>query len=183
MRSKLPITSAVVIGKAKVIYYLAVFCLVIFWLTIAFTRANFNRLDLHGFIVQSRSMEPVLSPGSLVIVKPKPSYSPGDVVTFTLKDNPDKNPTTHRIFKIINWHGQTMFATKGDANTIVDNQLISQDEIVGKTIYRIPYLGMFIYVSQTKIGSFVYIILPAVIIILVEIKNIVLTFKNKKRDL
>lgn len=167
-------------NKKKIIYYLTVFTLVIFWLIIAFSKANFDRLGWQSFVVQSQSMEPTLPLGCLVIVKPQPSYSAGDIITFTLKDNPNKGSLTHRIFKIITWRGQTMFVTKGDANTSVDNQIISQDEIIGKVFYKIPYLGMFIYVSQTKIGSFFYIIAPVFLIIFIEVKNILNTLKKKK---
>ena len=167
-------------NKKKVIYYLTVLILVTFWLTIAFTKANFDRLGWYNFIVQSQSMEPVLPVGSLVLVKPQPNYFAGDVITFIPKDNPDKISRTHRIFKTIKWRGQTMFVTKGDANSTVDTQIISQDEIIGKVFYKIPYLGMFIYVSQTKIGSFFYIIIPVSLIIFIEIKNIVNSLKKKK---
>ena len=170
-----------VIGnKKKITYYLIVFILVIFWSTISFTKANFDRLGWQSFIVQSQSMESSLPLGCLVIVKSQPSYFTGDIITFSLKDSPNKGSLTHRIFKIIKWQGQTMFVTKGDANTTVDNQIISQDEIIGKVFYKIPYLGMFIYVSQTKIGSFFYIIAPVLLIIFIEVKNIMKALKKKK---
>lgn len=173
---------AVVVGnKIKIIYYLFIFSLVLFWISIAFTRTSLYNHHIHGFIVHSQSMEPILTPGSLVIVIPQPSYSSGDVVTYTLKDNPDKNPITHRIFKVITWDGQQMFVTKGDANTIVDNQIISQDEIIGQVIYQIPYIGMFIYTAQTPVGSFFYVILPVTIIFFIEIENIIKTLKQNKK--
>jgi len=170
---------AVAVGKTKIIYYSLVFFLVLFWLAIAFTKSGFQHYQFHSFVVQSQSMEPVLSPGSLVIVTPQSNYNPGDIITYTLADNPNKNSVTHRIFKIINWDNQTMFITKGDANTVVDNQIISQDEIIGKVIYQIPHLGMFIYAAQTPVGSFFYVILPVGIIFFIEIKNIIKTLKQK----
>lgn len=167
-----------VIGKKKIFYYLIVILLILFWLTIAFTKTSFDRSNFFAFIIESQSMKPVLSPGSLIIVETQSNYFPGDVVTFIVKDNPNKNPITHRIFKSVTWNNQNMFATKGDANFTVDSQLISQKEIIGKVIYQIPYLGMFIYTAQTKIGSFFYIIIPACLIIFVEIKNIIKTIKK-----
>lgn len=167
------------IGKNKIIFYFAVFCLVIFWLTVALTRSSAHKFNLHGFIVQSRSMETALKAGSLIIVKAQPNYAPGDIITFIYEDNPNKNTITHRIFKIVKWNGEDLFSTKGDANFTVDSQLIKNDEIIGKVICQIPYIGMFIAAAQTKIGSFFYVIFPAIIIMAIEIKNILTTLKAK----
>ena len=167
------------IGKKKILYYFIVILLILFWLTITFTKNSFDRSNFAAFIVESQSMMPVISSGSLIVVNNQLNYYPGDIVTYIIKDNPNKNPVTHRIFKSINWDDRNLFATKGDANFTVDSQLISRDEIIGKVIYQIPYLGMFIYTAQTKIGSFFYIIIPAFIIIFIEFKNIVKTLKTK----
>lgn len=169
------------IGKKKIFYYFIVTLLILFWLTIAFVKTSFDRSNFAAFIVDSQSMKPTLSSGSLIIVNNQSNYSPGDIVTFVIKDNPNKNPITHRIFKSVNWNSQNMFATKGDSNFTVDSQLITSEEIIGKVIYQIPYLGMFIYTAQTKIGSFIYIIIPACLIIFIEVKNIFKTVKLKNK--
>ena len=171
-----------VIGnKLKLVYYFLVFIFIAFCLAIVLSSSRFNHRQFSAFIVQSQSMEPTFSKGSLIIIDLKTNYQTGDIVTFRLNDNPDQNPITHRIFKTIDQNGQTLFATKGDANTVVDNQLINKSEIIGKVIYQIPYLGMFIYTAQTAVGSIFYIILPTSLILFIEIKNIIKTLKRSKK--
>lgn len=134
-------------------------------------------------IILSGSMEPTIKTGSVVIVKPVDSYKIGDVITFQKRI--DKESTTHRIQEIKVTGGNPQYITKGDANNAVDRGEISEQDIVGKLLLVIPYLGYIVNYAQTPIGFSLIILLPAIAIVYDEAKKIwkeITKLKNKKKD-
>ena len=121
-------------------------------------------------VVLSGSMEPEIKTGSVVIVKPEIFYKAGDVITFREINNP-KIATTHRIFAI----SEDGIITKGDANKSTDSAKVAGGQIIGKTVFSLPYLGYPVSFAKTQQGLLALVIIPAVIIIYSEI----LTIKNE----
>ncbi len=122
-------------------------------------------------IVQSGSMEPNIKLGSIVIIKPEEKYSINDIVT--IKESSDNTVTfTHRIIEEKMTDNVLSFITKGDANDTPDPGLKSPENIVGKVIFAIPYLGYPINYSKTREGLLIMVVIPATIIIYSEILNI-----------
>ncbi|OVE74600.1 signal peptidase I [archaeon D22] len=85
----------------------------------------------------------------------------GDVLVFQgARENPKAYPIIHRIIKIENTSQGLVFETKGDHNVNLINSCesfgrdcvfesdIREEQILGKAIIRIPYLGW------VKIGAF-----------------------------
>lgn len=95
------------------------------------------------YTVLTGSMEPTLSPGTLIVVKPVPATElrAGDVITFQIEsDNPAVN--THRITQVVyDAQGTPRFQTQGDANNVADRGLLVPGQIRGKYWYSVPYLG------------------------------------------
>jgi signal peptidase len=160
----------------NIVYWLIVLVLVI----IAGVTAV-SALDIPGSIklytVQSGSMAPVISTGSLVLSKPMNEYQTGDVITFKAeKDRLTKNPkntTTHRIHEIKETVlGQVEYVTKGDANDTPDSQIVTKDLVLGKTILSIPFLGYPVSFAKTMKGLVILIIIPATMIVYSEMLNI-----------
>jgi signal peptidase len=131
------------------------------------------------FVVQSGSMAPAIKMGSLVIVKPANDYKIGDVITFGPYSR-TKAPTTHRIYDIKVVNGQPVYITKGDANNAPDTREITKRDILGKVLFSIPYLGFAVAFAKKPLGFVLIVIVPAVIIIVDEIKNIYKEIKKKK---
>ena len=77
---------------------------------------------------------------------------------------------------------QYKFRTKGDANKNVDANLIEPNQVLGKAIFSIPYLGYLATYIQTPSGSIVTICFAVSSIILVVIIDILVDSdkKNKK---
>ena len=146
----------------KVIYWLVLAALI---LVPGLTVGNYKLL-----VVLSGSMEPTIKTGSIVVVKPQSSYQTGDVITFSEKNNP-KITTTHRVFGI----NDGGFITKGDANNSTDSARVATGQIIGKTIFSVPYLGYPVSFAKTQQGLLLLVIIPAIIIIYSEI----LTIKNE----
>jgi|WetSurMetagenome_2_1015567.scaffolds.fasta_scaffold257378_2 signal peptidase I len=121
-------------------------------------------------IVQSGSMEPAIHKGSLIFVKTMGEYSVGDVITRKTDD--PKVTITHRILKKEEVSGKTVFETKGDANNVSDGEKISEEMIIGKELWSLPYLGYLVGFAKTMPGLILFIIIPAVIIIYDEMNKI-----------
>lgn len=126
---------------------------------------------IRPYVVLSGSMEPSVPTGSVVVVQPNTSgYGVGEVITFSQKSG--KDAVTHRINTIDNVDGVISYTTKGDANNQVDNSTVAKDQVVGKVIWTIPYLGFGIEYAKKPYGFILLVIVPATIIIYEELKNI-----------
>lgn len=130
------------------------------------------------YSVQSGSMHPTIPTGSLVVIQPTNSYRVRDVVTFKTEN---KTPVTHRLHRIEN----DVYTTKGDANDAVDSEPIKKDQILGKVIYSLPYIGFPISFAKSKEGFVLLIVIPGTLIIyseILNIKNEILKLIKKKHE-
>lgn len=130
-------------------------------------------------VVQSGSMEPAIKMGSLIIVKPYDDYEIGDIVTFG-DVTKNKTPITHRIHDIKVNEGKILYITKGDANEDPDGKEVLNREVIGKSLFSIPYLGYVVNFAKKPLGFALIIIIPAVVIIFDEVKKIYAEVKKKK---
>jgi len=129
--------------------------------------------------VLSGSMEPAIRVGSTVVVNPAEDYKIGDVITFRAGGR-SGIPTTHRIEDIRTEAGEPVYITKGDANPAADIVEVRKENVVGKVLFSIPYLGYAVNFAQKPIGFASMIIVPAVLIISGELKNIYKEVKKIK---
>lgn len=111
--------------------------------------------------VLSGSMEPVYSPGDLVVVKPAPveDIRVGDILTYQLNSG-DPTRVTHRVIsRSVSSSGEVLFITQGDANAAPDEKPVREVQVVGTVWYTIPWLG---WVSQAISGQTRQWLIPAV---------------------
>lgn len=111
---------------------------------------------VESFVVLSGSMEPALSPGDLVIVRPG-SYGPGDVVSFER----GSAVVTHRLVE------QTAdgWITRGDANDADDPRPVPTDRIVGEVVLSIPLYGRLVRFVGTPVGYVVTVLVPGLVLL------------------
>lgn len=126
---------------------------------------NFN-VPYKGFLIQSGSMEPAIMTGDVIIVNSFPDYKLNDVITFYDNEN---RVVTHRIIEVDNSSSETSFKTKGDANQSEDIHLQKKSKVIGKVIMVIPKIGYLAAFSQTKMGIFLLVLVPVVLIVYDEI--------------
>ncbi len=131
-------------------------------------------------MVLSGSMEPKIKTGSIVIVRPVDEYKVGDIISYYDSSNRER-VVTHRIFKIEKTEERNFYQTKGDANDAPDLQIFSEDLIIGKVLFSIPYLGYVLNGIRQPVIFTLLIIVPSTIIIYEEIKKIKEELKKKKR--
>jgi len=147
--------------------------------------------------VFSGSMEPKIHTGSVVVVKPAHStnsgqapldskhltgqanYKIGDVITFG-ENGKTKTLITHRIHDIRVEKGNPIYITKGDANNAPDSKEVLPEEISGKVLFSIPFMGYAVSAAKKPFGFMLIIVIPAVIIIGDEIKKIGKEVKKMK---
>lgn len=136
--------------------------------------------------VLTESMEPEYNVGDIVVIKVTDAseLKVKDVITFSSIDPAlQGQPVTHRINDIIEEDGITKFETKGDNNEGIDADLVTEDRILGKVQFRIPYVGKAINFLQTnRIGFFGVVILPMFVIMAFEVKNIILIARGGDED-
>jgi len=136
------------------------------------------------FIVSSQSMLPLISSGSLVVVRPEKEYKQGDIITFV---NPESGPKeystiTHRIRSTSLKNNQLFFETKGDANILSDPKFIKFDSIIGKVTNIFPVVGSLSNIIKSKIGFLLFIIIPGIIVIYHELLVVVeIIFKERSK--
>ena len=93
--------------------------------------------------VLTRSMEPTLPPGTLVIVKPiaPEQIAIGDVITYQIAPGQPEY-ITHRVIAVSrSTGGELSFTTKGDNNGVADENAILPEQIQGTVWYSVPWIG------------------------------------------
>ncbi|MDD3487382.1 MAG: signal peptidase I [Candidatus Moranbacteria bacterium] len=153
----------------KIIVNTILFLLIILGLFVVFSFVPFPG-NYKVFTVQSGSMEPAIKTGSLIFVRPEADYGVGDVVTRRTTD--PKVTITHRIVSKEEVSGQIAFETKGDANDSPDGEKFTRDGIIGKEIFKVPYIGYPVGYAKTTPGLILLIVVPSVIIIYDELNKI-----------
>jgi signal peptidase len=127
--------------------------------------------------VLTGSMEPQIKPGNLVIVRNKKDYNSikvGDTVTYKNKEN---ILITHRIAEINSKDGLKTYITKGDSNPIADVEAVTQTQLEGVYVTKVPYVGYIGMFVKSSAGIITLVIIPMLLIFVIEIKN---HFKKSK---
>lgn len=129
--------------------------------------------------VLSGSMSPIMNTGDLVVVTPvgPENIEVGDIIAHEDPDRRENVIITHRVVEIIEAgdEGDLSFRTKGDANEDVDIYTVDASELVGKAAFVIPSLGYFFhYVQGTKLFLLLVVVVPAMLIIIGEVRKIMI---------
>lgn len=129
----------------------------------------------HVLMVLSGSMEPAINTGDAIVVRPYvkgEQLKEGDVITFQSLNDPNML-ITHRITGFVVVNGETVaYTTKGDSNNAIDSRPVIKSLIVGVYQWRIPYFGYISTFIRQPIGIVVFVILPGLILIGMELKKI-----------
>lgn len=141
---------------------------------LAVALAGVRLVGIKPYTVLSPSMEPAYHVGSLVYVKKVDVFDleVGDPITFMLDED---TVATHRIVEILpdeNDPTVLRFFTKGDANESVDGKSVHSNNVIGKPIFTIPYLGYFADYIQNPPGMYVAISAGALLVLLAFIPDL-----------
>ena len=128
------------------------------------------------YSVISGSMEPELSVGDLLYVRPvdPTEIEVGDDISFVL--NEDLVVATHRVVRI-DAEKQHIY-TKGIANEIEDSDPVHFKNVIGVVDFNIPLLGYVSDYIQSSPGMYITIAAVSVMIVLVFLPD----FLPKKKE-
>lgn len=124
-----------------------------------------------GFVILTGSMTPNIKEDSVIIVKDIEfdSIKKGDIITFRTSEI-----ITHRVVDILQDNdGKVYLQTKGDANNRNDDFKIYENDMIGKVVFVIPYIGKVI----RYIKSLQFIFTFLLVLILLDIYKFFLTTK------
>ncbi len=106
-----------------------------------------------NFIVLSGSMEPTINIGDIIFIKEVEDVEEGDIISYKLKNS----IVTHRVVEKIPDNGKNLYVTQGDANSTEDSEIITDENIEGKYVFKIGKIGNIVLFLKTKAGMIVVI--------------------------
>lgn len=151
-------------NPARRVYHIVTTAVMVVAIVLALALVGVRVIGLDVYTVLSGSMEPTYHTGSVIYVKPceASEVQVGDPITFVL--NEDLVVATHRVIEIDVEQGA--FYTKGDANEAADGSPVLYENLIGKPVFSIPYLGYLADYVQSPPGMYVAIAACAVLILL-----------------
>jgi signal peptidase I len=101
-------------------------------------------------VVPTKSMAPAFNPGGMVVTRPvePKDIRVGDAILFREPYIEEEARICHRVIDIKEIDGQLFFQTKGDANEYPDPDLVTPQNLIGKTIFYLPRVGNIAYLSR-----------------------------------
>ena len=143
-------------------------CVGAFW----FGLRAYLRTDYPLFVVASGSMIPTLYRGDLIVVQGGlnvsgiiAAYETGDIIVFR-KPNSPQELIVHRAVEKRQNDNTHFLITKGDNNNGPDPWEVDDNDLVGKVVWSIPYLGHIPLFVHTPAGTTIIIILIVILILL-----------------
>ena len=140
-------------------------------------------LGWQGMVVLSGSMEPALEAGSIAFVEPGTAggVALGQMLTFT-RDGGRRTLVTHRVIEIVDSPAGVSFRTKGDANADADLDLVAAGQVVGTVRYSLPYLGQVVDMLRGRQNYYIFVGIPAALLILNELTAVAVELKRQRRQ-
>lgn len=105
--------------------------------------------------VMSGSMEDTLSVGDIVLISEERNYERDDIISF----KEGNTIITHRIIEMTD----EGFITKGDANNAADSETVKEEDIIGKEILIIPWIGYIRIALMSPVGLIMVLSICAVL--------------------
>ena len=129
-------------------------------------------LGLSFNTILSGSMEPNIKTGAMIAMeKVAPEeVQVGDVIGFKLEGM--DTPVCHRVIEVVETEEGISFLTKGDANEDPDTWVVKPENLTGKVIFHMAWLGYVAKFIKEPYGFGLLIGLPAAIIVALEMRNI-----------
>ena len=130
-----------------------------------------------AYIITTNSMEPSINAGDVIVVKEvnEEDLKVKDVITF----KKGESKITHRISSIVKRDNKNVFITKGDNNNVEDTEGVIYENVLGKQVLRIPYIGKIISVLNNQIVFLVFIF---ILLILYFLKIVTEERKENRRE-
>lgn len=135
---------------------------------------------LSTYVVTSGSMAPTVPAGAIVFVRPINPFDvkKNDIITFT-SPNDATLTILHRVVDVSRERGQVIFETKGDNNDSKDSWLVPSFLVLGRAFFSVPFAGFAASFMKTPLGFAVLIGIPALALIISQVKMILAGFNEE----
>ena len=171
----------------SILYYMLVLLIIAVLAVVLLQRVSKNTITIGGiriFNIVSESMVPKYEIGDVLIAKSidTSELKVGDDVAYQGEVGSfEGKVVTHQIIAIEEENGELKFHTKGIANEEED-PVISGSQIYGKIIYHIKSLSVISKIINNIYGFYFLIFVPLTILILIKIKDIVVSIKERREE-
>lgn len=172
----------------SIVLWAVILLAALFAFTTLATKDSSHVANLAGFTplsVVTDSMAPTFQAGDLIIIRScdPASLKEGDIVTFHTIINNEFALNTHRIAEIQGQADARSYVTKGDNNDIADIHMITDGDIVGKYVARLPHFGRVVEFLSSSIGFLLVIVLPLLIFFVYQVYHLVTVSIDLKKAL
>lgn len=133
--------------------------------------ADSKFIKFRTYNIVTRSMEPELTVGDMILVKKvdPETIKIGDNITFLGTLNEMKNKIiTHKVVNIRKEYGKFVFTTKGNTNLSLDPD-VREEIVYGKVVYRFKLLSLISKLIKTWYGFILIIVIPLVTLFTSEV--------------
>lgn len=161
---------------------------IVFVVSIIFIqRISDNKITLGGigiYTIITQSMVPKYNVGDMVITKsvdPSTLKVEDDAIYMGEKGDFNGKIVTHQIIDIETEDGKLYFHTKG-INNDVEDPLVSEDQIMGKVIYKSVILSFISKIVNNAYGFYFVIFIPFGILVAMEIIDMIEDRKDRKKE-
>ena len=168
----------------KVVYAVIYAILIILLSIVSIQKFSNNNLSLFGyriFRVISESMLPEYQINDIIMVKKVDIEKIGIGNNISYLKKLDENREiiiTHKVIRIEqDYNGNKIFHTKGIVNTVED-PIVREEQIYGVAIYKMYLLSFINKLVSNKYGFVISIIIPIVILIYLNLKELITIVKE-----
>lgn len=178
----------------KLLYYVVIvlICLIAAFLLFYIISSQLNanneeyKPKLSIYTIISPSMTPVIKVYDVVInvrVDKPENIKVGDIITYKSKASTSEGMTiTHRVIDVSELpDGSFEYQTQGDNNSQPDSLYVGFDQVIGKEIFIIPYLGRIQFLIANQKGWLFLLLIPVSIYTFIEIYKLFTLFGVKKK--
>ena len=137
-------------------------------------------------IVLSGSMDPLMRVGDVLVIShvAPEDVDAGDIIAFKDPSGRENVIITHRAVEVIEEEHEDetnnntssfslSFKTKGDACEDPDQFVVPDEDIVGKAVFLIPFLGYLFHYARETVVFVALVIIPAGLIIADEFRKVI----------
>ena len=172
---------------------LIAFILVSFALSVTFTyyRSQNKLVNIFGYsvcYVITGSMEPELQVGDVILIKEMSADQilEGFIITYESRSGSMAgNYITHRVDSVqepLTENDEYYFRTKGDANSVVDAEIITIDQIKGVYQKKLPLLQFIVSMLSNPIIFIFAIIIPLLFSLIMQLVEFIITLKESREE-
>lgn len=178
----------------KLLYYLVIsfVCLIVFVLIFYIISSQLHANDenykpsLSIYTIVSPSMTPVIKVYDVVVnvkITDPTDIQVGDIITYkSAAANSEGMTITHRVVEISRLpDGTYEYMTQGDNNSEPDSLYVTFDNVIGKEILIIPFIGKVQLLIANQKGWLFLLLIPISIYLVIEVIKLIDLFHLRKK--